>query len=203
MAPDDPVSGGETAAAPPPRSYAKGVARRQEILDRAIEVFADKGAEGTSLRAIAEKIGVSHAALLHYFGSREELLVEVLREGERRSFDPDQRRQVVGMMVRAAERNVTIPGFVALYTMLLAGSLEADKRYSREFFSARFARIREELEGLIREGQDEGTIRRGIEPAAMAALVIAASDGLQIQWLLEPTVDIARSLTLLETILQP
>jgi AcrR family transcriptional regulator len=201
MAPDDPVSGGETAAAP--RSYAKGVARRQEILDRAIEVFADKGAEGTSLRAIAEKIGVSHAALLHYFGSREELLVEVLREGERRSFDPDQRREVVGMMVRAAERNVTIPGFVALYTMLLAGSLEADKQYSREFFSARFARIREELEGLIREGQDEGTIRRGVEPAAMAALVIAASDGLQIQWLLEPTVDIARSLALLETILQP
>ena len=203
MAPDDPESGGETAAVSPRGSYAKGVARRQEILDRAIEVFADKGAEGTSLRAIAEKIGVSHAALLHYFGSREELLVEVLREGERRRFDPDQKREVVGSMVRAAERNVTIPGFVALYTMLLAGSLEADKQYSREFFSARFARIREELESLIREGQEEGTIRRGIEPAAMAALVIAASDGLQIQWLLEPTVDIARSLALLETILQP
>ena len=204
MTPEDPESGGgETAAVSPPRSYAKGVARRQEILDRAIEVFADKGADGTSLRAIAEKIGVSHAALLHYFGSREELLVEVLREGERRRFDPDQKREVVGMMVRAAERNVTIPGFVALYTMLLAGSLEADKQYSREFFSSRFARIREELESLIREGQEEGTIRRGIEPAAMAALVIAASDGLQIQWLLEPTVDIARSLALLEAILQP
>ncbi len=147
-------------AAPPPtaapRSYAKGVARRQEILDRAIEVFADKGAEGTSLRAIAEKIGVSHAALLHYFGSREELLVEVLREGERRHFDPQQKREVVGMMVRAAERNVTVPGFVALYTMLLAGSLEADKQYSREFFSARFARIRDELEQLIRAGQENG-----------------------------------------------
>ena len=204
MTREDPESGGgETAAVSPPRSYAKGVARRQEILDRAIEVFADKGADGTSLRAIAEKIGVSHAALLHYFGSREELLVEVLREGERRRFDPDQKREVVGMMVRAAERNVTIPGFVALYTMLLAGSLEADKQYSREFFSSRFARIREELESLIREGQEEGTIRRGIEPAAMAALVIAASDGLQIQWLLEPTVDIARSLALLEAILQP
>lgn len=186
-----------------PRSYAKGVARRQEILDRAIEVFADKGAEGTSLRAIAEKIGVSHAALLHYFGSREELLVEVLREGERRHSDPEQKREVVGMMMRAAERNVTIPGFVALYTMLLAGSLEADKQYSREFFSARFARIRGELEQLIRVGQEDGTIRRGIDPEAMAALVIAASDGLQIQWLLEPSVDIARSLELLETILRP
>ncbi len=191
-----------------PRSYAKGVARRQEILDRAIEVFADKGAEGTSLRAIAEKIGVSHAALLHYFGSREELLVEVLREGERRhsTYGRDDARvkdQVVGGMVRAAERNVTIPGFVSLYTSLLAGSLEPDKQYSREFFSARFARLRERLAELISIGQEEGSIRRGVEPEAMAALVIAASDGLQTQWLLEPTVDIAKSLELLERILEP
>ena len=203
MISDIPAPDAETAPAGAPRSYRKGVARRQEILDRAIEVFADKGADGTSLRAIGEKIGVSHAALLHYFGSREELLVEVLREGERRRIDPGEKREVVGMMVRAAERNVTIPGFVALYTMLLAGSLEADKQYSREFFAARFARIRDELEQLIRFGQEQGTIRRGIEPAAMAALVIAASDGLQIQWLLEPKVDIARSLELLEKILEP
>lgn len=199
--PRDPIA--ETPASSRPGSYAKGVARRQEILDRAIEVFADKGAEGTSLRAIAEKIGVSHAALLHYFGSREELLVEVLREGERRHGDPRDDLLVVGTMVRAAERNVTIPGFVALYTSLLAGSLEADKQYSREFFAARFARIRERLAELIRVGQEEGTMRRGIQPEAMAALVIAASDGLQTQWLLEPTVDIARSLELLERILEP
>lgn len=200
---DTPEHDGEALEPSRPRSYAKGVARRQEILDRAIEVFADKGAEGTSLRAIAEKIGVSHAALLHYFGSREELLVEVLREGERRRQDPTTRGDVVGMMMSAAERNVTIPGFVALYTTLLAGSLEADKHYSREFFSARFARIRAHLVELIRTGQEQGTIRKGIEPADMAALVIAASDGLQTQWLLEPEVDIARSLALLQRILEP
>ena len=200
-----PTSGSSGESQPPsrPRSYAKGVARRQEILDRAIEVFADKGAEGTSLRAIAEKIGVSHAALLHYFGSREELLVEVLREGERRHADPRGKDQVVGGMVRAAERNVTIPGFVSLYTSLLAGSLEPDRQYSREFFSTRFARIRERLAELIAAGQEAGTVRRGVDPEAMAALVIAASDGLQTQWLLEPNVDIARSLELLERILEP
>ena len=203
MAATPPEPSGETPPPSRPRSYAKGVARRQEILDRAIEVFAVKGAEGTSLRAIAEKIGVSHAALLHYFGSREELLVEVLREGERRRSDPRDKDEVVGTMVRAAERNVTIPGFVALYTSLLAGSLEADKEYSREFFATRFARVRERLAELIRIGQDNGTMRRGVEPSAMAALVIAASDGLQIQWLLEPEVDISQSLELLERILEP
>jgi TetR/AcrR family transcriptional regulator, transcriptional repressor of aconitase len=186
-----------------PRSYAKGVARRQEILDRAIEVFADKGAEGTSLRAIAEKIGVSHAALLHYFGSREELLVEVLREGEIRHADPRDNEQIVDTMVRAAERNVTIPGFVSLYTSMLAGSLDSDREHSREYFATRFTRIRTRLADLIRAGQEAGTVRRGVEPEDMAALVIAASDGLQIQWLLEPDVDIARSLALLKRILEP
>ncbi|MGO1855018.1 MAG: helix-turn-helix domain-containing protein, partial [Microbacterium sp.] len=58
-------------------AHAKGVARRQEILDRAIDVFRERGADGTSLRRIAEAIGVSHAALLHYFDSREQLLVAV------------------------------------------------------------------------------------------------------------------------------
>ena len=199
----NPEPAGEPQAPSRPRSYAKGVARRQEILDHAIEVFADKGAEGTSLRAIAEKIGVSHAALLHYFGSREELLVEVLREGERRHGDPRDKEEVVGTMVRAAERNVTIPGFVSLYTSMLAGSLEADKEVSREYFATRFARIRARLVELISIGQDEGRFRRGVDPEAMAALVIAASDGLQIQWLLEPDVDIAKSLELLERILEP
>lgn len=184
-------------------SYAKGVARRQEILDRAIEVFASKGAEGTSLRAIAEKIGVTHAALLHYFGSREELLVAVLDEAMSRRADPEGTREIVGSMVRAAERNVTLPGFVALYTMLLAGSLEAEKQHSRAYFSARFEALRERLARLIREGQDAGTIRAGVDPFAMAALVIAASDGLQTQWLLDDTVDIADSLRLLERILEP
>ena len=71
---DAPAPGSSTAAAPRigrAGSYSKGIARRQEILDRAIEVFRQRGADGTSLRRIAQAIGVSHGALLHYFSSRE------------------------------------------------------------------------------------------------------------------------------------
>ena len=63
-------------------SYEKGVARRQEILERAAQVFRERGADGTSLRRIAAMIGVSHAALLHYFDSREQLLVAVYEHEE-------------------------------------------------------------------------------------------------------------------------
>ena len=191
----------------PPRGgasrYPKGVARRQEILDRSIEVFATNGSERTSLRAIAEAIGVSHAALLHYFASREELLVEVLREDERVRGGSNDESEIVSVMVNAAERNVSIPGLVALYSTMLAGSLEASKTVSREYFVPRFDRIRRMLVERIAAGQRAGTVRGDVEPEAMAALIIAASDGLQIQWLLEPRVDIAKSLELLNRILEP
>ncbi|MDP9028536.1 MAG: TetR/AcrR family transcriptional regulator [Actinomycetota bacterium] len=185
-----------------PRSP-KGIARRQQILDRAIEVFAAKGADGTSLRAIAEAIGVSHGALLHYFHSREALLLEVLQENEQRNAHPSPDDEIVGRMVRAAERNVTIPGLVALYTSMLAGSIDAGNVASHGYFTERFERVRRDLVDHIRDGQRAGTLRRDVDPAAMAALVIAASDGLQTQWLLEPGVDIAESLRLLNLILEP
>ena len=181
----------------------KGVARRQQILDRAIEVFAQKGADGTSLRAIAEAIGVSHGALLHYFRSRETLLIEVLQENEQRLSGASPNREVVGRMVSAAERNVKIPGLVALYTSMLAGSIDPGNAASHEYFTARFEEVRQDLVDEIREGQRAGTVRGGIDPAAMAALVVAASDGLQTQWLLDPEVDIAESLRLLNAILEP
>ena len=183
--------------------YPKGVARRQEILDRTIEVFATNGAERTSLRAIADAIGVSHAALLHYFASREELLVEVLREDERVRGGSYDESEIVSVMLNAAERNVSIPGLVALYSTMLAGSLETDKTVSREYFVPRFERIRTMLIERISAGQRAGTVRADVEPEAMAALIIAASDGLQTQWLLEPKVDIAKSLALLNRILEP
>ena len=106
--------------------YPKGVARRQEILERAIEVFAANGSEGTSLRAIAREIGVSHAALTHYFPSRDALLVEVYREAERRVQKTEgPEANVVEIMAESARRNHSVPGLVQLYSTLVAAGLES------------------------------------------------------------------------------
>ena len=192
---------GVTSGGGRPRSP-KGIARRQQILARAMSVFAEKGARGTSLRAIAEDVGVSHGALLHYFPSQEALLLEVLQENEYR---PDSHLVggVVGLMASAAERNVTIPGLVSLYTIMLAGSSDPANTRSHDYFADRFRRLWKELVDEIRCGQMDGTFRRDVDPASMAALVVAACDGLQTQWMLEPDVDMAQSLMLLNLILDP
>ncbi|THG28700.1 TetR/AcrR family transcriptional regulator [Naasia lichenicola] len=181
-------------------TYAKGVARRQEILDRAIEVFAERGAAGTSLRAIAQAIGVSHAALTHYFTSREALLVEVYREAERRknpAEPPVDRPSPVEGMARSAERNRSVPGLVQLYSTLVATALEDGHPEATAFATERFARVRSNIAREIRALQASGEMRADLDPEAAAALVIAASDGLQIQWLLDPSVKQDAALALL------
>lgn len=185
-------------------AYAKGIARRQEILDRAIEVFARRGAERTSLRAIASEVGVTHAALRHYFGSLEELLVEVYRESERREVEPAGREVTPGELMReSAERNREVPGLVQLYSTLVASALEEGHPAAREFAADRFARVREGLAERVRRNQDDGLVRPDLDPVDVAALAIAASDGLQTQWLLDAGIDHERVLRLLDQLLAP
>ncbi len=186
--------------------YAKGIARRQEILDRAIEVFATRGSERTSLRSIAQEVGVTHGALSHYFGSLEELLVEVYRESGRQ-LAPQHPESLdvtpVELMRESAQRNREVPGLVALYSTLVASALEEGHPAAREFATTRFAHLRADLAERVRQNQQSGRIRADVDPDAVAALVIAASDGLQTQWLLEPAVDEQGALSLLDELLRP
>jgi AcrR family transcriptional regulator len=185
-------------------SYAKGVARRQEILDRAIEVFARRGSDRTSLRAIAEEVGVTHAALKHYFGSLEELLVAVYRQSEAR--DEDWKPVPLDvtpteLLRRWSDANHEVQGLVQLYSSLVASALEEGHPAAREFATERFARVRGEIAERVRHNQGTGRIRADVDPVAVAALVIAASDGLQTQWLLDPHAPQDAALALLDQLL--
>lgn len=190
----------------PRGAYAKGIARRQEILDRAIEVFAARGADRTSLRAIAREVGVTHAALTHYFGSLEELLVAVYSESNtpaHRSEKILRDATPVEQMIESARTNREVPGLVQLYSTLVASALEEGHPVAREFATSRFSRIRDHIAESVREQQDRGRIRADAEPDAVAALVVAASDGLQTQWLLDDAAPQHEALALLDRLLRP
>ncbi len=195
-----PAPGHERARAP----YAKGVQRRQEILEQAFEVYASKGFEGTSLRAIGDALGVSHAALKHYFRSREALLIEVLRQRDVASgATVGDLPTVMDRMTAAADHNVAVPGLVALHTTLLASSVEAGNEDSRSFFAARFANARTTLAAELAEELEARGVVPDVPLDAVASLIIAAFDGLQIQWLLDRQVDISATLRLIERIIEP
>jgi AcrR family transcriptional regulator len=61
--------------------------RRAQLLDAAVDHVAAHGIADLSLRGLGAAIGVSHRMLIHYFGSKEQLLVEIVRASERRQRD--------------------------------------------------------------------------------------------------------------------
>jgi len=71
--------------------YAKGVAKREEILQTALEIIARDGYSGATVKQIADAVGLSQNGLLHYFGSKDALFTEVLRQRDR----ADEQRQPI------------------------------------------------------------------------------------------------------------
>ncbi len=62
---------------PPPTKRAPRGETRERILDVALELFNEQGYDKTSLREIAERLGVTKAALYYHFRSKEDILLEL------------------------------------------------------------------------------------------------------------------------------
>lgn len=169
--------------------YAKGRAKREEILDLALELFSRKGYDRTSIREIARAVGLSQAGLLHHFSSKEELFTEVLRRRDVRSEQlhaPGAGDPVcVEGLVSIVGHNPEDPGLIRLYVAMSAESTDVDSP-ARAFFEQRYRELRAGLAEDVRAKQASGELAADLDPEGIASILIAAADGLQIQWLLDP-----------------
>ena len=181
------------------KSRPETLARRLEILDAAIEIFGNRGFAGGSLQEIAERVGMTHAGVLHHFGSKDQLLIEVLAHRDRTDVAHLEGRHIPGEMdlfrhlVKTAFLNAGREGIVQAYTVLSAESV-TDSHPGRPYFEERYATLR----GEITDAFHAVCVQRGIDApgdiTAASAAILAVMDGLQVQWLLAPTaVDLARS----------
>jgi AcrR family transcriptional regulator len=79
----------ETARVGRPRATpsSSGASPRDEILDAAAALFAERGYAGTSTRSIAERVGIRQASLYYHFAGKDEILLELLETSVRPSLD--------------------------------------------------------------------------------------------------------------------
>jgi AcrR family transcriptional regulator len=178
-------------------AYAKGVAKREEILERGLDVVAREGYRGASVKQIADAVGLSQAGLLHYFDSKEELFTAILRkrdELDKATLYPpgshDDLRALCEGYLRLIRRNSERPGAVLLFSRVAVDAADGDHP-AREFFRERADTMRETFAAAISNAQAAGTVDAGLDAAVIARIVQAVSDGLQLQWLQDASVDMA------------
>ncbi|WP_243076480.1 TetR/AcrR family transcriptional regulator [Microbacterium sp. SS28] len=179
------------AARKPRGEYAKSEAKRQAILDAALEVFAESGYRAGSLRDVAQRVGMSEAGLLHHFRSKSLLLQAVLdhRDDLSRSivdFDVEDGVEALRGLVSLARRNAASPGVIELYCTLSAEATSADHP-AHAYFIRRYVFVRESITRSFVRIAESGRLLPGVDPGRAAVATIALMDGLQVQWLLDPT----------------
>lgn len=168
-------------------------AKREQILKAAVEIFGNKGSTNGTLADVAEQVGITHAGVLHHFGSKQKLLLEVLAyrdqadvqdlESQRIPYGPE----LFVHLVKTAFENEKRPGIVQAYTVLSAESV-TDEHPGREYFEERYTTLRREVSDAFAELCAQEGVTDTETVAAASAAILAVMDGLQLQWLLHPEI---------------
>ncbi|PWG66315.1 TetR/AcrR family transcriptional regulator [Bifidobacterium callitrichidarum] len=182
----------EKSAADVQRHRPETEARRKAILQAAVEVFGQKGSAKGTLEEVAEKAGMTRAGVLHHFGSKQRLLLETMQyrdsidvAGYANKHIPDG-ADLFRHLIKTAQMNQQRKEITRAYVTLSSESV-ADGNVGYEYFKHRYEVLRGELSDALKVMGKA----RGVEVDEKVALntsaaILAAMDGLQLQWILDP-----------------
>lgn len=171
-------------------SYSVGVERRERILTAATVNFAREGYLGTSMADIARDVGLTSPGLMHYFPTKQHLLVAV---AERR-FDlvgewaNEPKPDIDGTgpfrnMVELTRRIVNYPGFIELFVWLSAEA-SVPGSPAHELYAKRYQLALGELMENLERSAAAGHLRPDTDFELIARQCIAVTDGAQLQWVI-------------------
>jgi AcrR family transcriptional regulator len=183
-----------TTARPYATLLAKGEDRKQRILMAAQRLLTRNGWRNTTLAQIAKEAGVSAAGLLHHFESKEQLLHAVV---DARDLDDDTHSDRTGDLLegiaRVGDRVHRSPELVGTYSVLLVENLMADAPLHDRLLARQRAAV-DILADLIRRGQESGKYRDDFDPALKAVQIVSLVNGMEISWLLDPSIPLPEAL---------
>jgi AcrR family transcriptional regulator len=166
---------------------AAGEAKRRQILDAAVRVFARKGFHASRVGDIAEEAGVAHGLLYHYFTSKDQVLEAVFHENwsvllariarVEESDEPaaDQLRHIAAIVLRTW---LHLPDVVTVVIREFGRSPELSDRIGE------LAQPIDAIQRVIVRGIERGEFRKGVDPKVAATVVYGSIDELLTGWVL-------------------
>jgi AcrR family transcriptional regulator len=177
--------------------YQTGIRRRREIIDAASLVFARYGYAGASLRQIADDVGVTAAAFTRHFGNKEGLLQAVIDHWETKNdafFDGARGLGYFRRLPQFMVAHTREPGLIELF-LTLSTEATNPQHPARDWAVKRYERTVRLGISYLKEARAMGEVLpmddKQLEVESRS--VFALMDGLQLQWLLDPSIDAAQA----------
>ncbi len=163
----------------------------EKLLAVALRLFVSQGYRSTTLDQIATAARLSKGAVYFYFGSKEAVLMELLKRVRTVVVDDAIRvaahagasaiDRIVAFLHNQAKLGVSRSDDVFLLILM---SLEFSHRRDRitRCIDAIYRRLHRYVEVLIRSGQKSGELRTDVPVRELAAIVMANHDGAFLEW---------------------
>ncbi|MDQ1129989.1 helix-turn-helix domain-containing protein [Microbacterium sp. SORGH_AS_0888] len=166
--------------------FARGDARRGQIIRAALREFGRKGYDATRIADIAAAAGVTDAGVLHHFSSKRELFLAVAEHREAVQYGavaipPATFREFLDATLEMVRRSVEDPDLVRFRVMLSAAyRAEGSPVSGRDTFLLSAAL--DWLRPTIARAIDAGELASWVDPEQLTLEVIALNDGIRNQW---------------------
>jgi AcrR family transcriptional regulator len=163
--------------------YEKGSIRREEIIQVAVKQFGIYGYHATSMREIATHCGLSQAGLLHYFPSKEALLLELvrMRDEAQDEIADDSSLSLDQLFLKLFKMNQKDMDVTRLWANL-ATEATYPNHPAHEYFVRRYEKLSKTLSKSLAEQNGRDVPNQ--EDRVRSLLFIAVWDGIQQQQLL-------------------
>ncbi|MEX0758128.1 MAG: TetR/AcrR family transcriptional regulator [Tistlia sp.] len=177
------------ASADPQRQESGAAETRRRILDVAARLFRQQGYAGVSLRAIAAEAGLQAGSLYYHFGSKEDLVVEILDEGIRAVHqgvaeavgrlpaDADGASLLRAAILGHLRSLLRLSDYTSANVRIFGQAPESVRRRSlavRQAYDAYW-------DALLAEAQARGALRADAEPRSVRLLLIGALNA-SLEW---------------------
>lgn len=172
-------------------------AKRMEIMQAAIQVFAQNGIVKAKMIDIARSAGVGKGTIYEYFRSKEEIFaaafshyfnqMEVMIQ-EALALTDEPRKQLENLIGYTMEAFFKESGdFLQIMMDFWAeGIRNKDERLVEAIdLKGIYRQFRQIIIAIIEKGIKQGVFRP-VDSMAMASFLIASTDGLMLQWIMEP-----------------
>ena len=167
------------------RSQAERRSRSEDaLLEAAAEVVAERGVQGASLASISGRAGVSRGLPTHHFGSKDALVTQLAERAQTTIalviFEAQRRQVEVSGDLRALDEIlVGVDAYLELFedagpeerALLVMWGSTFPSSASVEGIADAERRSYEGLSQRIASGQDDGSVRRDLDPMASAVLL--------------------------------
>jgi AcrR family transcriptional regulator len=168
----------------------------QRIVDAMRTCIATRGIAGATFEHVSREAGVSRGLLHYYFGTKERLLIEVLRGDAQvriAAFDAPlaaarTAEELVDILVSGVDEILrSDPGFyVLIYELFTAGRQNSEIRTE---LAQVYEGSRRHVAEILRRKEEEGVLSLRFDPEATVTFMFGAADGVALQRLTDPDRD--------------